>query len=266
MKNILSFVLKLRFFPKLSYFLFNNETWLRIRPLKSFFEVVDPENVKRIIDIGGGSGRLELELGRTDVHIYDTNEESINIAKKDFKNATVGNGKTIEFDDDSFDWAISIHTLEHISKNDREQFIMEMIRISKEGVFLNFPEGLFAEELCTNFLDSLKKNGKEPNKWTREHLSLGLPMVNEIASIVEKQDKFFFKYSFIRNYDAENYYWSKIRATNIVLISYFLSPIISICKFLKYRKRPTVELIMLGYKSEENLRELFRRLGMIRRA
>ena len=222
--------------------------------------MIDPEKKKRIIDIGGGTGRLELALKRTDVYIYDTNNESINIAKQYFENAIIGTGTMIEFEDNLFDWAISVHTLEHIPKNDRKKFILEMIRISKEGIFLNFPEGGFAKKVCINFLDRLNKNGKEPNKWTVEHLETGVPKVEEIMNIIKEQDKFIFQYKFIRNYDVENYYWENIRASKNVFKVYFLSPFNSLMKYINYTKKPTIELILIGSKTGSCAKELFRKI------
>lgn len=260
MKKALRYLFEVRFLPNISTFLFNNETWLRVLPLKRFFQIIDPQNAKRIIDIGGGTGRLELAINRTDVYIYDLNENSVNIAKQFFKNTIVGNGTKIDLENDSFDWAISIHTLEHIPKDERESFILEMIRISKEGIFLNFPEGEYAKKLCENFLYSLDKNGKELNSWTIEHLEMGLPKVDEIEEILKKQAKFTFKYAFIRNYYAEDFYWTKIKASNNIFQTYLLSPASSFYKVLKYKKQPSVELVLLGSRTEKTSTEL---LGMI---
>jgi len=250
MKKILRYLFELRFLPGVSAFLFNSETWLRLLPLKRFFKIVDPENKKRIIDIGGGTGRLELALNRTDVFIYDTDEVSIDTAKQNFKNAISGNGDLSGFEDNSFDWAISVHTLEHIPGNEREKFLMEMIRISKEGIFLNFPEGEYAEKVCLNFLDRLKKNGKEPNKWTVEHLEMGIPRIEGIVNILKRQKKFVIKYFSISNYNAVNFYWTNIRASKNIIKSFFLSPIISVIKYIRYKHKPTVEIIVVGSNAE----------------
>lgn len=263
LKKILRYLFEVRFLPNVSSFLFNNETWLRLLPLKRFLSSIDPEKTKRIVDIGGGTGRLELALKRTDVYIYDLNEESINLAKQHFENAIVGTGEMMGFEADSFDWAISIHTLEHIPKNKREQFILEMIRISKEGVFLNFPEGEFAEKLCTNYLNALSKNGKELNHWTVEHLEMGIPFLNEIDNILKKQNKFIFKYCFIRNFKVENLYWSKIQASDNLIKSYLFTPFVSLKKYLFYRKLPSVELIVLGSKSELITKKLAEQMKII---
>ncbi|HAF30843.1 MAG TPA: hypothetical protein DCG75_17525 [Bacteroidales bacterium] len=253
-KRRIRYILEFRFLPNVSMFLFNNETWLRLLPLKRFFQFVDPN--KRIIDIGAGIGSLELALNRTDIFIYDIDRVSIDIAKQNFKNTVVGTGSKINFEDDAFDWAISIHTLEHIPKNEREQFILEMIRISKEGVFLNFPEGKYAEVLCKNFLNTLEKNGLPPNKWTLEHLELGLPTVEEVNSILKKQNKFLFKYKLIRNYKAENIYWTRMRTSNSILFKYFTSPLFALYKYANINRKPTIEMILVGSKNYNSLNDI----------
>lgn len=260
MKKALRYFLELRFFPELHLFLFNNETWLRIRPLKLLLQNIDPRKKKKIIDVGGGIGHLELMMNRTDIYIYDLDAKSIEIAKQNFENAIVGTGSNISYNDNSFDWAISIHTLEHIPKTDREKFILEMIRVSSEGIYLNFPEGEFAEALCKNYLHALEKNGKEPNKWTLEHLAMGLPLALEINDILKKQDKFKFSYKLIRNYNSENTYWTKNRASESLVKSYFLSPIQSIKKFLFYNKAPNVEMILVGTKEVNSSDDLLIKL------
>lgn len=249
-KRLIRYMLELRFFPNLSMFLFQNELWLRIRPIKRFLKTVDPQKTKRIVDIGGGTGRIEKLLNRTDIHIHDINEESIRIARETFANASVGSGDELPFPDNHFDWAISIHTLEHVPKDKREKFILEMIRIAREGVFLNFPEGNHAELLCKNFLKSSEEKDIELNKWSLEHLEMGIPTINEITSILGKQSKVKYKLKSIRGFKAENFYWSRLRASDSFIFKYTMSPLVSLQKYLAYNKKPFVELILIASKEK----------------
>jgi len=255
MKKLLRYFFELRFLPNLSSFLFDNEIWLRLRPIKIFLKIIDADKKKKIVDIGGATGRLELRLGRPDIY-----EEAVNIARKNFDNVIVGSGTQINCEDNSFDWSISIHTLEHIPKSERENFILEMIRVSKEGIFMNFPEGEYAEKLCHNFLGRLQERGLELNKWTREHLEKGLPTSEEINTIIEKQEKFHFKLKFIRNYNAENLYWTLIRTRKSRMFKYILSPFLSVYKYLKINSKPYVELILVGSKNEDILNMVIKEL------
>jgi len=257
MKKLIRYIIELRFLPGVYSFLFDNETWLRIRPLRRFFRIVDPKATNRIIDVGGGTGRLELAIKRTDVMIYDLNNEFIRIAEENFKHTKVGTGAVIDFPDNSFDWAISVHTLEHVPKTDREKFILEMIRIASNGIYLNFPLGEYADRLCRNFLTALEKKGMEPNPWTIEHLETGLPHLQEIMEILEKQDKFIFRYRVIRNFEAENSYWTKQRTSGPIK-NYFISPWLSIKKLLRYYRLPGVEILITGARDEKTLDKLIK--------
>lgn len=249
-KKLFVYIFKLKFAPGISSFLFDFETWARLRPIKKFLKEIDPAANKKIIDIGAGIGRLELALNRRDITIYDLNPDSIKEASKQFPNTKLGSGSKIDFPDNSFDYAISIHTLEHVPSKDREQFLMEMMRISIEGIFINIPEGQYATKLCENFLFSLKKNNLPPNKWTQEHLDCGIPTVAELKQLFERQDKFQITYRFIRNYKSENFFWSKIRATNIRFLKVVLSPFVAIWCGIMFNVGPTIEIEIIGKKAK----------------
>jgi ubiquinone/menaquinone biosynthesis C-methylase UbiE len=250
-KNRIKYFLELRFAPKLSLFLFNYDAWAKLRMLKKFLFFADPDKNKRIIDVGAGSGGFELALGRMDIFIYDNNEESIKEASKQFPYTQKGSGTNIEFNENAFDWAISIHTLEHIPKNERPNFLLELCRIASEGIFLNFPEGEHGTQLCLNFLEALKKNDFESNMWTVEHLRMGLPMLDEIIAIISRQTKFIFRYKLIRNYKIENSFNINVIASKNIYKRYIISPYYTILGYLLRNTRPTVELVLVGAKTEE---------------
>jgi ubiquinone/menaquinone biosynthesis C-methylase UbiE len=210
--------------------------------------------------VGAGTGRLERALNRFDIFIYDTNEEAIEIAKQHFSNAIHGTGSRIKFEDNAFDWAISIHTLEHIPRSERPGFLEELIRVSEEGVFLSFPEGNHAEHLCENFLSAQAKRGEPLNKWTQEHLEYGIPRIEVIMPILQDQGKFVFNYKHIRNYHFENFYWKNVRAGNRRLRRYLISPWLSILRHLFRQKKPTVEILIVGTTSESFTNKLIARL------
>jgi len=195
---------------------------------------------------------LETALRRKNITLYDINQDMLNAAEEKYFNVIRGrSGESIDCEDNSFDWAISVHTLEHIDKHEREKILLEMIRISKEGIYLNFPAGLYAEKLCMNYIKALKKYNKELNHWTLDHIEKGLPDENELRKILSKQSKFTYELVAVRNFKSENYYWQKITAPNSFIIFYILSPINSIVKYLNFRKCPGVELLLIASKSAE---------------
>jgi len=101
---------------------------------------------KRIIDIGCGSGLYALtflKLGATFVSGQDISQASIDIAnEKSKKNGytnfdyKVGNCEKLLFDDNSFDLAFSGDVFEHITKQQKINFINEIFRVLKPGGIL----------------------------------------------------------------------------------------------------------------------------------
>jgi len=98
-----------------------------------------------ILDAGGGPGRYTLELAKKGYHIalLDLSPKSLEIAKREIKNAKVeDNVKKIvegsvvdlsEFGNDSFDGVLCLGTLSHlIDKAEREKAAGELVRVAKK--------------------------------------------------------------------------------------------------------------------------------------
>ena len=64
----------------------------------------------------------------------------------------IGDGKSLEFSDNTFDVVHSNATIEHVGSNDNQfQFIKELIRVSKKYVFLTTPSRYFFFDLHTKY-------------------------------------------------------------------------------------------------------------------
>lgn len=64
----------------------------------------------------------------------------------------VGDGRSIEFNDNTFDVVHSNATIEHVGSNDNQfQFVKELIRVSKKYVFLTTPSRFFFFDLHTKY-------------------------------------------------------------------------------------------------------------------
>lgn len=100
----------------------------------------------------------------------------------------------------------------------------------------------------------------EANKWTLEHLEMGLPTIEEINSIIETQNKFHFDYKFVRNYYAENLYWTRLRTTKNIILRYVFSPLLALYKYSFIERKPTIELILVGLKNQNILKNIIRKL------
>lgn len=246
MKNRLKWFLRLKFAPSLSLFLYDYETWSRVYLLKKYLKSVDPHCSKRIIDIGGGTGRLTVLLKRKDIYIYDNSEEAVRKAGALFRNVKVGTGANIDYPDNYFDYSVSTHTLEHLPEESRESFMSEMLRVSKEGIYLLFPEGKHAKLMGERYNEALVNRGRPENRWIREHLEMKLPMREAIESYLQKQSGFTFTYRHLKNYGAETFFWTRLSLSGNLFVRNMLLPLFSIYRHLKLHSKPAVELLVIG--------------------
>ena len=122
--------------------------------IRKFFEERD---VKKILDLGCGSGRHLVYLAKHDFLVYgiDSSNEGIRIAKgwlkrKNLKaNLRVGNiFKRLPYKDDFFDALISTSVLQHAKIRDIKFAIKEIERILRpEGlIYITLPRKKFKKE------------------------------------------------------------------------------------------------------------------------
>lgn len=121
----------------------------------------------RILDVGGGVGNIVHFLKGHDVVIAD-------------KKTTGINGLSLPYDEMGFDVVISIDTLEHIPRNERERFMDELLRVARYRVYLGVPTRE-AEEV-EKFIHTITKD-----PWLEEHIRLGLPKMEEIEEYLNKK-------------------------------------------------------------------------------
>ena len=108
--------------------------------LKKFIE---PKSI--VLDVGCGIGRIERFLAPhcKEIHAVDVSRRMIKLAKKRLNNCKnvhlyKNNGRELSiFQTEGFDFVFSIHTLQHIEKEDAYLYIEEIHRVLKKsgGVF-----------------------------------------------------------------------------------------------------------------------------------
>lgn len=86
-------------------------------------------NPRTILDVGG-EGMLKLFLPQ--IQITTANVKSSDICYSSDKLPLNGN---------SFDLAVSLDTIEHLPKNKRKKFLLELYRVSRKGFILCAPFG-----------------------------------------------------------------------------------------------------------------------------
>jgi len=93
---------------------------------------------KTVLDYGCGDGKFTNTLvnaGASEVFGIDISQNALGFARKLVPSANfmVFQGEQIEFSDKYFDVIFSLDVIEHISDNDRDRILTELIRILKPG-------------------------------------------------------------------------------------------------------------------------------------
>ena len=139
--------------------------------------------IKDLSQRSGGSD-LILEVGGGDFNLTNFCKRPITVLDTSFNpkvesslvTAVISVGQKFPFPDASFDFVVSLDTLEHISKADRPLFLKELQRVSKKYVYIGFPEGSGAVR------QDQELNSISSEKFLREHIKNGLPNLSQVTS------------------------------------------------------------------------------------
>ena len=149
----------------------------RGRAMDSFLEKIIPEMLKprkneRVLDIGCGTGNHLLLLNRLGLEIngVDASPYMIDMARKRLGNKCAlrtGNAKDLPFDDNEFDLAVLINTLEFL--DNPLQALREAGRVAKRKVFIGVMNSVSWYCLCDKlqglFRETLLNHVRSYNLW-----------------------------------------------------------------------------------------------------
>jgi len=98
-----------------------------------FYEIVKKyvNSNSVILDVGCGNASFAEYLGRDDVYLLDSNENTVLGLLTRYKNVKLGKSTPLPFDNDFFDIIHSSHMIEHLYPNDLYNFIKECKRCLK---------------------------------------------------------------------------------------------------------------------------------------
>jgi len=150
----------------------------------------------RVLDVGGHPGLLLSFLPHDEVYITD-------VVPCDIPTFMPTGGKVLPFEDESFDVVVSSDTLEHVPPEEREGFISELVRVSRDCVVLAAPfadaDVLVAEQILYEFV---KNELGYSHKCLKEHLEYGLPRWRDMEGLLKAKG---LRYSAIPN--GYLYHW-----------------------------------------------------------
>lgn len=150
-----------------------------------------PKDLK-VLDVGGKKGLLAKFSG--------FKPTVIDIEESDEPRFVQGSALAMPFRDEEFDYAVSCDVLEHIPEEDRQRFLTEMLRVSKQGIIVCAPfDDSSNRKLEVEMNDYYKKISGTPHRWLKEHIDNGLPKMQQIEKIV---DQLGYRHTHFRHFSA----------------------------------------------------------------
>lgn len=157
------------------------EAALRYSPIVSEIKKAKLENAK-ILEIGPGSlgviPYLKTKIDGIDVDFSGPKTQLLSKIK--------GKATELPFRKNTYDVSISVDVLEHLKKEERENAVLEMLRVTKKLALIVVPIGSSAEIQDRNLYDLWNKIHKVKNQYLLEHIENGLPNSNEILVQIDK--------------------------------------------------------------------------------
>ncbi len=131
----------------------------------------------RVLDVGGFFRQIDgTPVLPAQLFLPDDDVTVLDQRTADLPGYVQGDGRSLQFADQSFDFVVSCDTLEHVPAADRPAFWRELLRVARCGVLLaapfDLPEVVAAEELLLRYVKATL--GVEQPELC-EHRDYGLP-------------------------------------------------------------------------------------------
>ena len=160
-------------------------TDIRYRPIVQIIRKSKKE-APSIIDIGSGKVGITSFLKQKVIGVDIAFDDNPSLGLLEEK---LYNGSKLEYLDNSFDFVISVDTLEHIPRDGRGEIIAEMLRIAKKYIIFAFPCSERSQFYEKKLEISYMQRGLPIPKYLIEHKKCGLPDENEIIRIIKQNLK-----------------------------------------------------------------------------
>jgi SAM-dependent methyltransferase len=166
--------------------------WFRYAEVISALERLAPPAESRLIEVAsGGRGGIAWALGRQDsgICLVDRSADLLRDARGRGALRVCADGTCLPFQDNAFDAAVSLDTVEHLPRTARPIFIEELKRVVKHGIVITCPlvsaDGLFEARKPDMHLSAAiaKRDGVQPG-WLEEHLQQGHPTREELLEVL----------------------------------------------------------------------------------
>ena len=118
---------------------YNPKYWSKV--VDTFIDHWSLDENSSILDVGCAKGFMMYDfsekLPNMTIQGVDISNYAIENCKKEMKNKVkVGNAKSLEFDDNSFDYVLSINTIHNLEIGECELAIKEIQRVKRKGAYI----------------------------------------------------------------------------------------------------------------------------------
>jgi len=152
------------------------EVAIRYLPVVASIKKEKSKTKNRILEIGSGWLGISPYLGEEIIGLDRDFEGKSFYLLKQIKGTVLN----IPFKSRSFAFVICIDVLEHLPKNQRQQALREILRVTKDKVFLGVPCGSKSYQQDKKLALNYRKIFGQPFLFFDDHLKFGLPTKAEI--------------------------------------------------------------------------------------
>jgi ubiquinone/menaquinone biosynthesis C-methylase UbiE len=133
-----------------------------------------------ILDVGAGMGTLANYLSSQNCSVINLETNK----KRRLNNQVVADGRALPFENQAFDVTVSSDVLEHVAAPDRDRFLHEMLRCTKNGTIITYSK----IHTCNPNRSAIKvfeRFTRAPPDWYMEHNSNHIVENRKVISTLE---------------------------------------------------------------------------------
>lgn len=178
---------------------------------------------KRILEVGSDDYGIAPFLNKGfKVTLFDTSFRRKSLKTVHYKTGSV---LKLPFKKSAYDVVVSLDMLEHIPQKHRDKAINELLRVTKNKLYLGFPCDGGAKKRDLLFLKLVSPFKNLPHtKYIREHIENGLPRSKNVLNTIKSKSHY--KVRLINNLNA------KLELYLVVVSNLDFLPILAIQKLL----------------------------------
>lgn len=175
------------------------DQYQRYRAITQIADAVRPgihHSPLTVVDVGGffrtRLGQSILPLAR---FLPQDWVAAVDLVAEYLDNYAVASGMALPFSDAAFDMVVTCDTLEHITPDSREDFILELLRVARYCAVTIAPFDSEGNRRAEQLLHSYMTSQGAFNRQLQEHLRNGLPSLEDLRELLSRHELAFFEFA-----------------------------------------------------------------------